>query len=105
MRERRQDPRFMASCTVKLRTDQSGLRYLTGRTQNLSVSGALLELEHPAFLLPGQRVEMIVAWEPCTGLVRAEQKIEGTIVRNLRLDEKQYVALRYARRQPLAEAI
>lgn len=82
---------------------QSG-RFLTGNTQNLSASGALIEINHPSLLVPGQRLRMGVAWTKQQSILHASTMLDAVVVRSFGLGETQRVALAFAQRQALANA-
>lgn len=105
MTERRENPRQAMARPIKLRCDESGLRYLAGQTQDISRSGALIHLDHPALVLPGQAVEVMIAEQPRQAVLRRERLMRATVVRSLRHGDSQYVAVRFLGEQEMATAI
>jgi hypothetical protein len=103
MAERRRDARIPIDRPVKLQCCVTG-RYLRGRTDNLSSSGALLEIEHPSLLVPGQRLRVGIAWNRGQVVLEQDDLAEATVVRSLGHGESQRVAVRFTQRQTLAIA-
>lgn len=101
--ERRRDARFAINRPVKLQCMQSG-RFLTGSTHNLSASGALVEVNHPSLLVPGQRLRMGVAWTKQQSILHASTMLDVVVVRSFGLGDSQQVALAFSQRQALANA-
>ena len=101
--ERRRDARIPLSKPVKVQCAHTG-RYLRGRTDNLSASGALLEIEHPSLLVPGQRLKVGIAWNRSQTVLEQGGLAEAVVVRSLGHGESQRVAVRFAQRQTLAIA-
>ncbi len=77
-------------------------RYLPGRTLDLSAGGALLEVEAPRPLIPGEAIDLAVAWTNLPVLpTRALQ--DARIVRVTReRDGRQIVAVEFKRAQSLS---
>lgn len=99
--ERRQDARLPLSRPVKIQCQLTG-RYLTGYTQNLSPGGAMMQIDHPSLLVPGQRVKIGIAHSRQDALLRGEQMHPATVVRSVGLGGMQTVALRFDQKQALA---
>lgn len=98
--ERRRDPRYQFTRPAKVRCEQTG-KFYTARTIDLSAGGALLRVEHPSLMVPGQRVRVGIAWNrPQEALIESHQMLEATIVRSLGIGRVQSVALQFdVRRQ------
>lgn len=99
--DRRRDARLSLDRPVKVQCLHTG-RYLAGHTTNLSSSGALIEIEHPSLLIPGQRVKIGVAQTKQDVLLQAEQMSEATVVRSMGHRGSQTVAIMFDQRQELA---
>lgn len=102
--DRRTSPRLAVSRPAKLRCPQTGLRYLPGRTCNVSAGGALVEFDPAPVLAPGQTIELAIAPEATAGLLRPEHVVTATVVRSLAHGRRRYVAVRFAQPVPLAQA-
>ena len=102
--ERRRDPRLDVTRPVKLHCPDTG-RYWAGRTCNLSPGGAMVEVAHPSLLVPGQAVQLGVAWTSRQTLLNANDLVDATVVRSLGDGAVQYVAVSFAHRLPLAAAV
>lgn len=94
--ERRRTRRVIVERPVKLCRFGSEARYFAGRTYDLSAEGALIELDQPASLGPGQMVRLAIALHRQQGLVRREQMREATVVRSLVHGGRPRVAVRFA---------
>jgi hypothetical protein len=99
--ERRREARMPLARPMKLRCVETG-RYLAGQTSNLSASGALLEVRHPSLLVPGQRLQIGIAWGRGLAVIDSDQLAEATVVRSLALGSAQRVAVQFSHRQELA---
>lgn len=104
VKERRVDRRIRTACPVKLRSDRTGLRHLAGWSRDVSAGGAMIELATSAALQAGDRVAVGLAVSPRQALIRSSQMVEAVVVRNLRHDGRQHLALRFSERQQLARA-
>lgn len=93
-KDRRQGRRLPIARPAKLRCLQSG-KYMVGRTQNVSTSGALLEVDRPSLLISGQRLAVGIAWRPGQALLHGNQLIQATVVRCLALGLTQHVAVKF----------
>lgn len=80
-RERRAAERFSLDLPAKLRPTP-GLRFLAARTLDVSRSGALLSVEAPRPLSPGETIEIALAFSP-TPLLRSGDLLRATVVRTL----------------------
>jgi len=103
MQERRECDRTAMSRPVKLRCMTTG-RYFTGMTRDISAGGALVEVDHPSRLLPGQSVRVGIAWRPAQAVLSATAMTPATVVRSLGMGEYAHVALQF-KRQPQATAL
>ena len=99
--ERRHDARLPLTRPAKVQCLTTG-RYLAGRTRNLSAGGALLEIDHPSLLVPGQRLRVGVARTKQDVVLAAEEMTPATVVRSAGLRGTQTVAVQFDRRQQLA---
>jgi hypothetical protein len=99
--ERRRDARLPLDRPVKVQCLHTG-RYLAGHTRNLSAGGALLEIEHPSLMIPGQRVKIGVAQTKQDVILQADQMAEATVVRSMGHRGRQTVAIMFDQRQELA---
>ena len=99
--DRRHDARLELSRPVKVKCLLTG-RYLPGRSRNLSAGGALLEIDHPSLLVPGQRVMIGVAHTRQDVILAAEDMTPATVVRSAGLQGTQTVAIQFDQRQELA---
>lgn len=71
-------------------------RYAPARTRNISAGGALLEVDMARQLMPGEEVEMVVAWKP-VGVLSAGQMVRARVVRASTGDSgRQMVALEFS---------
>ncbi|MEX0654889.1 MAG: PilZ domain-containing protein [Phycisphaeraceae bacterium] len=102
--ERREHPRLRTARPVKLRSDRTGSRYLAGWSRDVSAGGALIELAAGMTFQAGDRVQVGLAVSPRQALLRSSQMVEATVVRSLRHEPRQYLAVRFAERQRLAQA-
>jgi hypothetical protein len=89
---------------VKVHCPQTG-RYLAGRTCNISPSGAMVEVAHPSLLVPGQPVQVGIAWTSRQTVLNRGDLVDATVVRSLGEGAAQFVALQFARRLQLAAAV
>lgn len=99
--ERRRDARLMLTRPVKVQCLHTG-RYLPGRTTNLSTSGALIEIDNPSLLIPGQRVKVGIAQTKQDVILAADEMSEATVVRSMGHRGSQTVAIMFDQRQELA---
>ncbi|MFW6059129.1 MAG: PilZ domain-containing protein [Phycisphaeraceae bacterium] len=99
--ERRTEPRIPASHTVKLRGEAAGLRYHTARTCNVSASGALLQLDQLTALRPGERIRLGFADHTRAAVLAAEGMIDAVVLRSLRHEDRQEIAIRFTSPQVL----
>lgn len=99
--ERRKDARIPLARPVKLRCVDTG-RYLAGQTDNLSASGALLEVNHPSLLVPGQRLQVGIAWGRGQTVIDSGSLAEAIVVRSFGLGTTQRVAVHFSHRQEMA---
>lgn len=99
--ERRRDARLAVERPIKLQCAQTG-RYLSGRTSNLSASGALLEVDHPSLLVPGQRLRLGIAWDNQRAILESPALAQATVIRSSARGATQHVAVRFDQRQELA---
>jgi len=99
--ERRRDARLPLDRPVKVQCLHTG-RYLAGHTFNLSASGALVEIEHPSLMIPGQRIKVGVAQTKQNVILQSEEMADATVVRSMGHRGRQTVAVMFDHRQELA---
>lgn len=98
--ERRHDLRRQLRQPVKLHCPDTG-RYLAGATANISSGGALLEIEHPSLLVPGQQVRLGITWNPRQNVLQQDDLLPATVVRSLGHGHRQSVAIAFTQAQSL----
>ncbi len=101
--ERRRDTRLALERPAKIQCLMTG-RYLAGRTINVSAGGAMLEVDHPSLLVPGQRVAIGMANTRQDVILRGDEMSEATVVRSVGLKGRQTLAVQFDQRQELAAA-
>jgi hypothetical protein len=101
--ERRRNDRYPLVYPVKVRCMESG-RYYSGKSVNLSTSGALLEMPQSPRLRSGQRVQVGIAWSPREVILRSAFLIPATVVRDWHNDGTITVAIQFDQPQQLANA-
>ena len=101
--ERRHDVRLSLERPAKIKCLMTG-RYLAGRTVNVSAGGAMLHVDHPSLLVPGQRVAVGLADTQQDVILRGEELSEATVVRSVALKGAQTVAVQFDQRQALLAA-
>ena len=101
MGERRRAVRVETDSLVKVQCMSTG-RYLGGKAQNMSRTGALLRVDHPSLLVAGQRIRIGIAQHPRQVLLMNRDLVEATVVRSLGLGRMQTVAVEFD--QPQAAA-
>jgi c-di-GMP-binding flagellar brake protein YcgR len=102
-KERRREARTDITQPIKAQCLQTG-RYLTGRTRNVSSAGALIEIDRPSLLVPGQRLALGIARTKQEVILAAAQLMPCTVVRSLGAGGTQRVAVQFDERQELAAA-
>lgn len=79
-------------------------RYAPARTCNISAGGALLEVDMGRQLMPGEEVELIIAWKPA-GVLSAGEMVRARVIRASTGDSgRQMVALEFSDAGHLAVA-
>lgn len=73
-------------------------RYLPGRTTDVSAGGALLRVNAPRPLVPGDEIEMYIAWNNRSLLTTSEQ-MRGRVTRTLFDGNEQIIAIEFAQAQ------
>ncbi len=91
---RRRSCRQPINRPAKVRCLQSG-RYMAGKTQNISSSGALLEVYLPSLMVTGQRLGIGIAWDNQQTVLGSDQMLPATVVRSLGLNGMQHVAVQF----------
>ena len=99
--ERRRDARLELNRPVKVECAHTG-RYVTGYTQNLSTTGALMDIDHPSLMVPGQRIKIGVAYTRQSVIIKKDEMIPGTVVRSVGLGNIQTVAIQFDEPQEMA---
>ncbi|MEM7623240.1 MAG: PilZ domain-containing protein, partial [Planctomycetota bacterium] len=100
--DRRSHPRRAAVLGCKVLIPAAS-RYLTARTDDVSASGAAVEIETTQPLSAGQSVEIGLCWNN-SGVIRSRDLIEATVVRaSPAIGDRQRIALRFARIQSESE--
>ena len=92
--ERRRRPRLSLAYPVKLWCVETG-RFLAGATEDLSAEGALIRVQHPSLLVPGQRLRVGIAWSGRDALIMQRQMLPAIVVRSLGHGETQHVAVSF----------
>jgi len=93
--DRRMAPRQGTHRPVKLRADSRIVRYVAGRTCNLSAGGALIELDRAADLHTGDTIRLAIADCDNAPLLTADRMVEATILRR----DPAHIAVRFAQPQ------
>jgi hypothetical protein len=71
-------------------------RYAQARTCNVSAGGALIELDMPRQLMPGEEVDLVIAWRPA-GVLDSGQMVRAKVIRSSTGDSgRQMVALEFS---------
>lgn len=93
--ERRADLRQPVARPCKLFHGPSR-RYAAAKTCNLSSTGALLEVDMARQLMPGEEVELVIAWRP-VGVLDSGQMVRARVIRAATGDSgRQMVALEFS---------
>lgn len=79
-------------------------RYVAGNTENVSAGGALLVVNHPSVMVPGQRVRVGIADHPRAALLTQESFSDATVIRSLGMGGSQRLAIQFDQPQALAIA-
>ena len=99
--ERRHAVRFQLDRPAKVRCDHTG-KYFPARTRDLSATGALLEVDRTSLFVPGQRLNVGVAWTKQQALLHENDMGPATVVRSLGQGSTQHVAVHFDKPQELA---
>lgn len=102
--ERRNSPRLPVHRPVKLRCERAAGRYLTGQTRNVSQGGALVHVDSPVPLHPGQLLQVGLPVTDSPALLRKDELIQATVVRCDRQGNQQMVAVQFASPQTFLPA-
>lgn len=74
----------------------AGRRSLSARTSNVSVTGALLRVDSPRLLSPGETIRLAISWTNAP-IIREDQLVSARVVRALGIHgEAQTVAVEFA---------
>lgn len=79
--ERRSNARLQVQRPCKVIVNASR-RFVPALTRNVSVSGAMLDVQSPRLLSPGEEIGVAVAWNDAP-VVRASQIMSARVVRAL----------------------
>ncbi len=79
-------------------------RFLSAKAQNISSTGMLLTVNNPSLLVPGQRVQVAVAWSSGQVVVRRQDMTEATVLRSLGHGGSQSVAVQFEQPMELQTA-
>ncbi len=101
--EKRKNFRQALDKPVKVFCPDTG-KYLSGKTINLSTSGALIELNTPSLLVPGQQLQLGISWSSSQTILSGNSLTEATVVRSLGHNANQQVAMQFNFRQEAAMA-
>lgn len=102
-RERRTDPRVEVDRPVKLQCQLTG-RYYSGRTYNVSAGGAMVEVDSVSLMIPGQQLNVGIAWDTRQAIMNSRDMVKATVVRSAGLASHQVIGLQFQQRQELAIA-
>lgn len=101
--ERRRNKRFRITRDGKIYRPEAR-QYLAAQTRDLSVGGALLEVDAERPFAPGDRVEIAVA-STDSGVVRDDAMVSAIVVRAVALGgRRQTIAVRYTGPRQAARA-
>jgi len=92
--ERRSHARHTIHRPVKIRCGVTG-RYLTGRTQDISTNGALIEVDYPLLLARGQSLKIGIAWTDRDVVIRSSEMSPAQVRRSLGMGSVQHVAVQF----------
>ncbi len=93
--ERRREVRQAVTRPCKVLHGPTG-RYIAAETRDVSAMGTLLTVDSPREIMPGDRVDVLIAWDD-RGLLREEEARRGTVVRVMRgQGQRQYVGVSLA---------
>lgn len=103
--DRRKHTRVSVSRPCKLYHRATG-RYLPARTCDVSASGALVRVTAPRPLVPGDEIEVYIAWSSRSLLTTSEQ-VRGRVTRTMfegndQIVGVEFVAARAQAAQPVA---
>jgi|GEM_PF-4441426 len=88
---------------VKLLDLQSG-RYISGRLQHEGGGETVIELPRTRQFLPGRELKIAIATQSSGSLIKASDMRPVVVVRHLRTEGNDVLAVRYADSQPLAKS-
>lgn len=95
-KDRRKHARHLAARLCKVYQPATG-RYSPARTIDLSAGGALLEINMPRPLEPGDEIDVALAWV-CAGVLEGGSMIRARVVRvQVGEEGRRVVAVEYAR--------
>ena len=101
--DRRRHARVAAARPCKV-FRESTCRYTAATTRDVSAGGVLLELQPSRPILPGERLGVGIAWTGAA-ILSDTAMIDGVVVRVEDLDDdRQSVAVRFSKAEPLALA-
>ena len=92
--DRRVEPRTEVKCPCKVFDQRTG-KYIAGSTWNVSPSGALVQVDRPLKVAPGDRLYVGIAFKRRQGMLFHAEMTEAVVVRSvLTADEHLAVAVR-----------
>ncbi len=91
---RRRNTRHTLDKAVKVLCLDTG-KYISGSTLNISTTGALLKLNSPSLLVPGQQIQIGISWTPSQTILNTKNLTNATVLRSLGHQATQHVALQF----------
>ena len=101
--DRRHSTRLLIRRPSKLFNELTG-KYLSAQTCNVSASGAMLTVNRPGRLLPGQHVRVGISTVPDQGIIKAEAMQSARVLRSMIDGERHYVAVAFDEPRILSDA-
>ena len=90
--DRRREKRHAMSRPCKVRHAPTG-RYLAAETRDVSLAGAMLTIDCPRAIQPGDQIDLLIAWDD-RALLHDEDSRKGTVVRVMQgPGQRQYVGI------------
>jgi hypothetical protein len=74
-------------------------RFVAGTTRNLSMGGAMIELNQQIPLLPGERVQVGLGVRRTDGFLKLDEMVEAEVLRAVTFDGRTTIALQYRGRE------
>jgi hypothetical protein len=101
--ERRRNDRYPLVKPVKFRCESTG-RYVGGKTLNVSITGALVEVGSGSSLTAGDRVCFGIAWSQRNAVLNSDYLVPATVLRSTRDEQGTSVAIQFDRPQRISAA-